>query len=47
MMTKKNQLERLKEAAHELECDDDERRFDATVKNLASAGTKKKTEKKD
>jgi len=34
----KNQLDRFKEAARELECDDDEDRFDTIVKKVAKAG---------
>lgn len=36
-MSEKNQIERFKEAARELECDEDEKRFDATIKKLAKA----------
>jgi len=34
MSTPKNQLDKLKGAARELECDDDEARFDERVKKL-------------
>lgn len=34
MADEKSQLDKFKEAAHELECDDDERRFDERVKKL-------------
>ena len=37
MTQEKSQLERFKDAARELECDDDEARFDATVKKVAKA----------
>ncbi|MCF6314990.1 MAG: hypothetical protein L3J30_01590 [Marinosulfonomonas sp.] len=47
MPQKQTQLDRFKEAARELECDEDEKRFDATVKELAKAGGDKKPEKKD
>ncbi len=33
--TKKSQLERFKEAARQLEADDDEKRFDEKLKRLA------------
>ena len=36
----KPQHDKFKEAARELECDEDEKRFDATVKELARAGKK-------
>ena len=45
-MVEKSQHDKFKEAARELECDEDEKRFDATVKELAKAGDKK-PEKKD
>lgn len=35
MCPEKTQLDRFKDAAKELECDEDEKRFDATVKKLA------------
>ena len=44
---KQTQLDRFKEAARELECDENEKRFDATVKELAKAGGNKWPEKKD
>ncbi|WP_255250189.1 hypothetical protein [Rhizorhabdus dicambivorans] len=34
MSDKKNQLDKFKEAARDLECDDDERRFDERMKKL-------------
>lgn len=37
-MTDKTQSEKFKEAARELECDEDEAKFDATVKKVAKAG---------
>jgi len=43
----KTQLDKFKEAAHKLECDEDEKRFDATVKELAKTGGDKKPVKKD
>ena len=43
----KSQLDRFKEAARELECDDDEARFDATVKRVAKADNQSKPVKKD
>ena len=47
MMIQKKQLDRFKEAARELECDEDEKRFDATVKKLAKTGDKNEEPKKD
>lgn len=44
---KESQLQRFKEAARELECDDDEARFDATVKKVAKAGGEAIPSKKD
>ena len=42
MATKeKTQLERFKEAARELECDEDEDRFNASLKKIAKDGAKK------
>ena len=41
MVKDKPQLNKFKEAARELECDDDEARFDATVKKVAKSGGKK------
>ena len=46
-MPDKTQLERFKKAAKDLGCDEDEERFDATVKKVAKAGGEKKPEKKD
>ena len=43
--TEKSQLERFKAVARELECDDDDARFDAKLKNLAKAP--KPDDKKD
>lgn len=37
MMATKDQLDRFCEAARALECDDDEARFDATLKKIARA----------
>lgn len=45
-MTNKTQSDKFKEAARELECDEDEKRFDAIVKKLAKAGDKKDEPKK-
>lgn len=36
-MNGKSQLDRFKEAAKELECDEDEKRFDAIVKKIAKS----------
>lgn len=47
MSNDKSQLDKFKEAARELDCDEDEKRFDAYVKKLAKAGGDKKPEKKD
>ena len=41
MATEKSQSDRFKEAARELETDDDEGRFDAILKKIAKAGGKK------
>jgi hypothetical protein len=38
MISEKSQLDKFKEAARELSCDEDEERFDATVKKVAKAG---------
>ena len=46
-MTDKNQHDRFKEAARKLECDEDDKRFDATVKKLAKTGGKSEDKKKD
>lgn len=40
-MSNKTQHDKFKEAAKELGCDEDEARFDDTVKKLAKAGGKK------
>lgn len=37
----KSQAERFREAARELECDEDEDRFNATLKRVAKEGAKK------
>ena len=42
-MNNKSQLDRFKEAARELETDDDEKRFDEKLKKLAKAGKKDDT----
>lgn len=42
----KSQLDRFKEAARELECDDD-KRFDAALKKIAKAGKKPDDKKYD
>jgi len=42
----KTQHNKFKEAARKLECDEDEKHFDATVKKLAKAGGKKDEPKK-
>lgn len=44
-MSEKNQIDRFKEAARELECDENEKRFDAVVKNLAKPAKPKKDSK--
>ena len=36
---KKTQLDRFKEAARELECDEDEERFNAALKRVMTAGS--------
>ena len=41
MSKAKSQHEKFKEAAKELECDEDEKRFDANVKKLAKSRSKK------
>ena len=46
-MQNKTQSDKFKETARELECDEDEKHFDATVKKLAKAGGKKDETKKD
>jgi len=45
-MKEQTQLDRFKEAARELDCDEDEKRFDATVKKLAKSGDKEKVDAK-
>lgn len=40
------QLDRFREAARALECDDDEARFDAKLKKVAKAGKKPEDAKK-
>ncbi len=47
IMTDKTQRERFEEAARELECDDDDTRFDAALKKIAKAGKKPDDDKKD
>ena len=50
IMGEKSQHDKFKEAARELECDEDEARLDANIKKLAKSGEKKpekKPEKKD
>ncbi len=42
-MTDKSQLDKFKEAARELECDDDEKRFDDRLKKLVKQKPEKKT----
>ena len=41
MSNDKTQSDKFKEAARELECDEDERRFDADLKKIAKAGKEK------
>ncbi len=41
----KDQLDKFKAAARELECDDDAPRFDAMVKKIAKSSKKSKDEK--
>ena len=43
----KTQRDRFEEAARELECDDDDTRFDAALKKIAKAGKKPDDDKKD
>lgn len=45
-MTNKTQHDKFKEAAKELGCDEDEARFDDTVKKLAKSGGKEKADAK-
>ncbi len=47
MEQEKTQLDRFKEAARELETDDDADRFDAALKRIAKAGKKPDDDKKD
>ena len=47
MMNEKTQRERFEETARQLECDEDEKHFDATVKKIAKSISEKKPEKKD
>ncbi len=42
----KTQLDKFKEAARDLECDDDEERFNAALKKIAIAGKKPVEENK-
>lgn len=44
--TSPDQLDRFKEAARQLECDDDEARFDAKLKKVAKAAQPKDDENK-
>lgn len=46
MKPEKSQLDRFTEAAKELGCDEDEERFDATVKKLARSVDKEKADTK-
>jgi len=41
-MTNKTQSDKFKEAARELECDEDEKRFEKTVKKIAKQKPDKK-----
>jgi len=43
MTEQKSQLDRFKEAARELDADDDEAKFNESIKKLAKAGRKKLT----
>ncbi|MEF2551013.1 hypothetical protein VQ042_06485 [Aurantimonas sp. A2-1-M11] len=43
----KNQIDKFREAARELETDDDEARFDATLKRIAKPPPKDAPDKKD
>lgn len=43
----KSQLDKFKEAARELECDDDEERFKERLKALAKATPVERTERSD
>ncbi len=45
--SRKSQHDKFKEAAKELGCDEDEKRFDDTVKKLAKSGGKEKSETKN
>ena len=42
--TDKSQSDRFKEAAHKLECDEDEDRFNATLKRIVKGGAAKDKE---
>ena len=44
-MTQKTQPERFHETARQLECDDDEARFNANLRRIAKAKSKPKEEK--
>jgi hypothetical protein len=46
MTMRETQLDRFKEAARQLECDDDEARFDAKLKKVAKASKPKDDETK-
>ena len=39
MQNNQDQINRFREAARQLECDDDEAKFDAKLKNIAKAKT--------
>lgn len=42
-----SQLDKFKQAARDLECDDDPVRFDAMVKKIAASGGKKPKDEKE
>ena len=46
-MPTQNQSERFAEAARQLECDDDEAKFNATLKKVAKAKPPEKTDTSD
>ena len=46
MTDRKTQAEKFREAARELEADDDEKRFDEKMKRLAESGGKVDSDKK-
>lgn len=46
MQQEKTQLDKVKEAARELGCDDDDARFDAALKKIAKASKKDEDKKK-